>query len=193
MYLEYAWLVGKREEKQYAFANIDSSIEELAKIMETTDLDGENWSRRVGLRVTHGKKTDITTKSYRVRDSMFLYSEYMNFCIAIEAWLKTNAKQGVRWGTRYELACSDYSTYVMSMRIWLSNDYTSNYVTIGLPHKSLSETKWNYWADGPDTRENIPFRGDWVGLVKDVCRRLGKLELMENIEPPTSLRDLFTK
>lgn len=193
MKLEYAWLVGPRNNKHYAFAPISTTEKNLAKIMETTDLNGENWYRRVGLRLVHGNKTDISTKSYRMRDSVFLYAEYENFCKAIQAWLESNAKQGVRWGTNYELACSDYSSYVLSMRLWLSNDYTSNYVTIGLPQRSLGETKWNYWADGPDTRENIPFRGDWVGLVKDVCRRLGKLELMENIEPPTSLRDLFVK
>jgi hypothetical protein len=173
-------------------APINTNKADLIDLIQKTDLTKRRWEDSIGLALVkqNGDIKDQLIDGFAVRPNIFLYPEYMPLRATIVRWLEHNVKQSVEWSVRTDLATSYMSWYVMSVRISIWNDYKSDSVTIGLPYcKSGGEVVWQWWGD--ETRENQPFRGDWVDLAKTIFAGLSKLELMGNIPPTTSLRDLF--
>lgn len=192
--LEYRWKVGNSESSNYQTAPIETPKNELITLMQETDLGGLRWRDRIGLSMEVDGKVRTSDESFLISPNMFLFPEYAPFCMAIARWLDTNTKNGVEWTCKPDLSTYSYSEYVMKVSIALHSPYVSHWVSVGLPKVHVSsEVCWNWYEQDERKKSDraIPFRGDWVGLAKEVCRRLGKLELMGNIEPPTSLRDLL--
>ena len=195
MKLEYAWYVGDRNENNIRVAPITVSKDELQSMVEQSQSGDCTWYHKIGLVFT---QVDVVKRcmedSYRTRENMFMFREYLPFCKAVIAWLEQNVKQSVSLSTRVPMNMDTQSSEVLRMRVSLKTPYISNTVSLHRPYKRVDHVQWSMYEYGKHRGwENTTFRGDWVGLVKSVCERLSRLELMQESVPPTSLHDLLSK